>query len=333
MMVKVKPAEQLKLTIMPLKDQPMEQLDSKLKSKKNDYYKVLRKDIIVKEEFNARIDYGDIEELARVIENNGIPGHLTGKRKKSDNSEFEYEFELSDGFRRMRAIDLLIAKGYDVGLIPINREPQGYTVEDRYFDMFNKNRTKHLIPLEEGELFKKLKAKGYTILAISKRIGKSDEYVSNMIQVASTPQAVKNEILEGNISANLVTKIVKAVDTEEELLEAVKESKVTASKKGKKKVTEEDVEKLVEKKKKLNPVLKKFNILTEMIKERKEHINGLKIIDNKSEKIESIEILSKIFKELSDCLNSSNSAENVLDNMLKIIKIEPKLFKLSGGGN
>ncbi len=255
--------------------------------------------------------------LALVIQNNGIPGHLTGKMTTlPDGAKM---FAISDGFRRIRAIDLLASRGFDVGLIPIDRETKGYSIEDRLYDMFVKNKTKHPTPIEEAEIFKRLQAKGHTPLMIGKRIGKSDDYVRSMIDVACMPQKVKNDIAEGTISPALANEISKSVKRDEDLLvESIEEAKVEANKKGKKKVTADDVTAIKEKKVKTNPVMVRFTNLKELINDQASPVNLENFIDQDM-RSKNIQFLAKIVDEIIECVSSKKAVDITSDYLLKLV--------------
>lgn len=131
-------------------------------AKRTDIWKINPELLIALEEFNVRIDYGDIDSLALSIIENGVKVPLSGYRKGN-------HFYVTDGFRRTRAIKLAIELGYEIKEIPFVVEPLKYTNVDRIFDMIIKNDGKQLTALEQGEAFKRLTEQGLSQSEISKK--------------------------------------------------------------------------------------------------------------------------------------------------------------------
>jgi ParB family chromosome partitioning protein len=213
--------------------------ESLRKATRKDLYMIDPRAISVDESFNIREDYGDIEELAESILQNGVKTPLRGSKVG------ENEYKLTDGFRRMRAIKLLLEKDPDaVKAVQFILEPKTYTDEQRFFDMFITNSGKNLTPLEEGKLFQRLLDLGYKRNEISSRIGKTEAHISNMLGLNTVPKTVKNLINNGTIKATEVNKLRRQTSSNEELESVINQSVEEAQKIGKTTVTEKAIRKV-----------------------------------------------------------------------------------------
>lgn len=155
------------------------------KNKRTDLMMVLPQNIIVVEGFNKRIDYGDIEGLAQSILMNGLQLPLRAKKVLNQDT-----YELVDGHRRMRAIQLLIDRGHDIGRIPVI--PFKGNQDDRLFTMFITGvDSKPLNTIEQSECVRMLINAGFNNEEISTRVGKSVSHINNLEKLSYVPKAVK----------------------------------------------------------------------------------------------------------------------------------------------
>ena len=182
--------------------------------KKKDYLLLSAKDITIEDGFNVRVDYGDIDELARNIEENGVKVPTRGF-KSDTNGETKYV--LTDGHRRIEACKLLNSKGIDL-LIPFIVDKTEQSVEQRVIDILACNDGKRLTPLEEAEAIHRLLNYGLSEKDIVKRTGKTGVYISNLKLLQAAPQKVKLLITNDVVSATLAMKVLRET---ENFLEAV----------------------------------------------------------------------------------------------------------------
>ena len=85
------------------------------KTTKNDYYNIDPRRVVVINGFNSRTDFGNIEELAAQIKEQGMLNPITVIPQKDDNGNETYR--LVDGERRYRAVMLLLSRGVDIARI------------------------------------------------------------------------------------------------------------------------------------------------------------------------------------------------------------------------
>lgn len=185
--------------------------------KKKDVFFVPFAALKVKAEFNIRYDYGDIEELARSIETHGVRIPLHGTFDKDG-------YWISDGFRRYKAVEMLVKEGKAKGLmIPILPEPKGTNDETRVVDMFTKNSGKPLTPLEQAEGVKRLVAYGWDNKKMADTLNKSTVYIGKLITLGGAPQEIKNLIIKGMLSSTFAIDLLRgAPEKISEVLEQIK---------------------------------------------------------------------------------------------------------------
>jgi len=201
----------------------------------------------VEEDFNTRIDYGDIDELKNSIIENGVRIPLRGYKDGDI-------FVITDGHRRYKAVMKALSEGVDIARIPFISEKKK-SLDERIFDIILSNDGKQLTPLELGETYKRLMACGYNFTEIAKKIGKTIKHVSDMVTVAGSSKEIKNLINEKTVSATLVSEVKNAIKNNDEAESIIKNKlreKLAASKKeGDEdqpiKVTKKDLKDVVEK--------------------------------------------------------------------------------------
>lgn len=189
--------------------------------------------------FNVRIDYGDINELARSIEANGIKQPLRGHFDK-----IEGKYMITDGHRRLKAIQLLAKKGIDLR-IPIISDSHD-SEEQRVLNMLILNEGKKLNPVEESEIINRLVTYGYSEDEIRKKTGFTKVYICNLKLLNASPKKVKDLIVGNTLSATLAMKIFreeKDYAKAQELIENTIISKGFDEEGNKKKITEKDLNK------------------------------------------------------------------------------------------
>lgn len=212
------------------------------KATKKDMMMVDPRQLVADEGFNVRHDYGNVDELAASIAANGVKEPLSGwYDSKTD------RYVVTDGFRRNRALAVLLERGVDVARVPFMLEPKGYSEKDRLLDMFIKNDGKRLTPLEEGYLFVRLGNMGYERNEISGKVGRTEAHISNMIQLAQADPQIQQFIKDGKVSSTEVTKLIKDVKDADEQKAVLNDAVKDAEQSGKTKATAKNIAKSKEK--------------------------------------------------------------------------------------
>lgn len=176
---------------------------------RKEYYFVPLSKIEVEDGFNAREDYGDIDALAVSIKNNGIKVPLRGYKKRGEDT-----YVVTDGHRRLKAVNLAIKKGAVIDAVPFITE--AWQSDDRrVLDMIVCNDGKPLTMLEEAEVYRRLIAWGWTEARVAKETGKTKTAVNNcLILLKATPE-LKNKIQTGVVSATVVLEKLRKKDAKE----------------------------------------------------------------------------------------------------------------------
>jgi ParB family chromosome partitioning protein len=177
--------------------------------KKTDLLKVPFSLLIVREGFNLRTDYGNMEELVESIRENGIKQPLRGYRDPDQKDRFI----VVEGHRRHKAMSILMAEGVEV-IAPFVLESQKYSDEQRVVDMFVMNDGKNLTPLEKAEGVRRMINYGYSEKDIAQKIGKSISYVSRLNTLNVAPKRLTKLVENGKISGTFAMDIIQKGETE-----------------------------------------------------------------------------------------------------------------------
>ncbi len=188
--------------------------------------------IIVREGFNVRQDYGDIEGLALSLRENGQT--VAGRVDVLEDGTFV----LTDGHRRFKALQLL-SKDYPEVTFKAIVNGKKTTDEQRILQMFTTQDNKPLTPHEVAELIQRLVNLGYKPKLVAEKIGKTQAYVSQMLDYASDSQHIKAEVVKGNITVGAANELRAKMPDVEQREKAVKEA--VDKKKDNKKLSAKDV--------------------------------------------------------------------------------------------
>lgn len=192
----------------------------------------------VKPNFNLRIDYGDIDELARSIKENGVRTALKGHYDK-----IEDKYLITSGHRRLKALQKLAKEGYEIP-VPILSDASD-SDENRILSMITDNSGKRFNPVEEAEVISRLVSQfDYSDDQIRIKTGFTKVYVCNLKLLSKAPKKLKDLIINNTVSATLAMKVLreeKDYEKAQEIIEKTIVSKVNEG--GGKKITEKDLNK------------------------------------------------------------------------------------------
>lgn len=180
-----------------------------------DIRKIPLENIIIRQGFNVRHDYGDIRSLANSILENGQsqPGRVDVLKDGT--------FTLTDGHRRFKALELLASEGHECYFMAVVNKTKT-TDEQRILQMFTTQDSKHLEPIEVAEIFARLLNLGWKQKDIAKKTGKTNTYVSQMLALSTEPAEIKDAIASGQLKVATAQKLRKAMPSGKERTEAVK---------------------------------------------------------------------------------------------------------------
>lgn len=159
--------------------------------------------------FNKRKDFGDLDELAAQIKEQGL---LEPISVIPYNKDGEDRFLLLNGERRYRSIMKLMDEGEEISTIPANVLEDGEKLSDAdlYIQQFIRNEGKKFNDVEFGYLCKTLKDLGLSNSEIGKRLGKNPGVVSYALQSLDYDPRIREMIENGEIGGTEVRRMYTA---------------------------------------------------------------------------------------------------------------------------
>jgi len=172
------------------------------------YKKINPNDIKVIDGFNQRLDFGDIDELAAQIKEQGLLEAISVVPFTDDSGAEKYL--LINGERRYRAIMKLIDDGVDVGLIKANILPNNLTDDELFTQQFMRNEGKKFTEIELAHICKKLKDLGCTNSEIAKKLGKNPGVITYCLQMLDYDPRIIEMLENGEICGSDVRRVYVA---------------------------------------------------------------------------------------------------------------------------
>lgn len=275
------------------------------KTTKSDIYKIDPRNIVVTEGFNSRCNFGDLDELARQIKEQGVLNPITVQVFKDENGEEKYR--LIDGERRYRAVMKLNEEGHEISRVPALFVSKSCSEEELLIQQAMRNEGKNFNEYEWGILARKLMERcGLTKSEVAKKLGKNPGMVSYWLQLLEMKPEIQALVRDGVVTAVDVRKILQANNKNEDIAyrEIVKAQK-KAETRGDKKITLKDLD---------------INSRTISFKDSKEIKFGLRRLfsyidkyNNPDGKFEAVIDL----RELLDKLNKDMTITEILDDIKK----------------
>lgn len=187
------------------------------KTTKTDIFKIDPRNIVVKEGFNSRCNFGDLDELARQIKEQGVLNPISVQPFKDENGEEKYR--LIDGERRYRAVMKLIDEGAEIARVPALFLSKSCTEEELLIQQALRNEGKNFNEYEWGLLAKKLMDRcGLTKSEIATKLGKNPGMVTYWLQLLEMKPELQALIRDGVITAVDVRKMLQANNHNEEVV-------------------------------------------------------------------------------------------------------------------
>jgi ParB family chromosome partitioning protein len=195
------------------------------KTTKTDIYNIDPRNIIVVDGFNSRIDFGNLDELAAQIKEQGMLNPISVIAVKDDNGEEKYR--LVDGERRYRAVMKLIAEGNDIARIKAIFLSKSISEEEMLAQQMLRNEGKPFTEYELGILCAKLRDKcGKTVAEIAKMLGKNPGVISYALKDLEYDPRIQEMLKKGEICGPDVRRVFTAA--KEKYGEDKYEAKATA---------------------------------------------------------------------------------------------------------
>lgn len=169
-----------------------------------DFFNLNPIDVNVVEDFNPRKDFGDIKELAADIKANGLMQPLIVR-----DSEEGPGFDLVDGERRYRAIQMLMEQDAWTDLIPC-RIMDIDDVTALAATISTGTGALPLNDLEQADVCGRLKAKGLSQKDIASTFGKSQPWVSQRFKLLNAIPAAIEAYNKGKINGTALLEVASA---------------------------------------------------------------------------------------------------------------------------
>lgn len=201
---------------------------------RSDVFRLDPRDIHIKDGWNSREDTPELDEhidmLARSISVEGVKEPLTVWWE-------EGKAYVSDGHCRIRGTWRAIEHyGADIKSVPVKTEDRYSSDADRLFSQIVRNSGKPLTPFEQGKVFKRLLAFGWTEKDISEKAGITPKRVSQVMSLMAAPQEVHEMVRSGEVSSSLAIKQVQSEEPKQ-AVENLKAAVQTAKDAGKTRAT------------------------------------------------------------------------------------------------
>lgn len=185
--------------------------------------------------FNPRIDFGEVAELAKSIQANGLlqPLRVRGVLPTDEQPEGKF-YVLVDGDRRLTAVELLMEQGEQFADgVPVIIVPKTQDDVTALVQMFEANTGKPFTPVEEATAFQRMRDAGMSVKDIAARCGRSECHISDTLSLINATDELKSSIQKiGSVKAKAIAVAAGGdAETEKQLtLQAIEA--VTASKAG-----------------------------------------------------------------------------------------------------
>lgn len=179
------------------------------KTTKTDIYKIDPRNIVVEDGFNSREDFGDIDTLAKQIEENGVLNPISVVPFKDENGNEKYR--LIDGERRYRAVMSLLDRGVTIDRIPALFQPKSADQKALLVQQIIRNEGKGFNEMELAIAYKKLLDEGMTKEEIAEKIaGGKHSKVNYCLGHLNRDERIQKLIADGKVSGVLVRQIYSA---------------------------------------------------------------------------------------------------------------------------
>lgn len=193
---------------------------------RSDIYKLRPSDLHIRDGWNARnidFDPADAEDLAlaKSISEVGVKEPLTVVWQESR------AYVTNGHRRRAAALYAIAALGAELKTIPCQTEERYSSEADHVLSMIIRNSGKPLTPLEQARVFKRLIDLGWSETEIARRVGKSRQWICDLLGLQAAPAEITGMVKAGEVSATLA---IQTMATEKGRAAEVLTSAITTAK-------------------------------------------------------------------------------------------------------
>lgn len=154
-------------------------------------------------DFSLPENRAHIDSLKASIKANGIQQPLWVRWDNPNKTVI-----LIDGESRLISVMELIAEGEEIVAVPVIQKAAMNEAE-RLVMAMTANESKPLSQIEVGAAYLRLSNYGWSVERISGRVGKSERYIKDAIELHQAPDAVKVLVNEGSVSKALAIQTVR----------------------------------------------------------------------------------------------------------------------------
>ena len=210
---------------------------------RSDIFRLDPRDIRVREGWNLRntetAEYkaGIVDLKNQIIAAGGVKEALTVQWE--DGAPW-----LTNGHRRLAAVNLALSEGYEVPFVPVQTEGRNVSEVDCVLSMVLRNSGVPFTPMENAAVFERLRTLGLTLVQIAEKVGLTEARVRQTIDLLAMPEPVKAHIDAGTVAPTTAAEVVKKVGRER-AGSVIDQGVKKAEEKGRKKVMRKDVAELL----------------------------------------------------------------------------------------
>lgn len=163
--------------------------------------------------YNARekdADYkASVREYADSMKANGYDQTKPIAGYVIEGEDGEHYVGITDGHTRFDAIALANKEGAEITTVPVVTAARGTSMEDITIALVTANTGKPLKPFAVANVCKRLTGYGMETKEIARRLGLTKPYVDSLLDLLSTPKALREMVSSGQVSATLAMDTVK----------------------------------------------------------------------------------------------------------------------------
>ena len=166
---------------------------------RSDIFRIDPRNIRVREGWNLRntetADYkaGIVDLKNQIIAAGGVKEALTVQWE--DGAPW-----LTNGHRRLAAVNLALSEGYEVPFVPVQTEGRNVSEVDCVLSMVLRNSGVPFTPMENAAVFERLRTLGLTLVQIAEKVGLTEARVRQTIDLLTMPEPVKAHIDAGTVA-------------------------------------------------------------------------------------------------------------------------------------
>jgi ParB family transcriptional regulator, chromosome partitioning protein len=208
---------------------------------KKDQFRVNPFALHVKDGLNAR-DFSQPENIAHVADlSASIAVH--GVKKAIEVYLEDGRLVISDGESRLRATLLAIQNGAEIKTVPVVMGERFDNEASRIVNQIVCNSGKRFNALEQGKVFARLAAFGWTIPEIAHKTSIEPAVVTRWLELQAAPEAVLGLVRQGKVAPTEAWRVLKASDSDAEAVDTLTNAVADAVQSGRAKATAKNVRK------------------------------------------------------------------------------------------